>query len=140
MINHYLKWTFSFITALGISTMAFNLNGFNFNQSVVDSQGRVINTWADIINRANLGMLWIEFVFIIFLINVFFIILNWNFKSLTTNKKYTLKNLKINMWQKIVEWLCFWFNNDLKLDKFHLSNCSYNNKYIYNNFCKSNLG
>lgn len=43
-------------TALGISTMAFNLNGFNFNQSVIDSQGRVINTWADIINRANLGM------------------------------------------------------------------------------------
>ncbi|KAG6503254.1 hypothetical protein ZIOFF_035565 [Zingiber officinale] len=38
-----------------ISTMAFNLNGFNFNQSVVDSQGHVINTWADIINRANLG-------------------------------------------------------------------------------------
>jgi photosystem II P680 reaction center D1 protein len=34
--------------------MAFNLNGFNFNQSVVDSQGRVINTWADIINRAML--------------------------------------------------------------------------------------
>lgn len=28
----------------------------NFNQSVVDSQGRVINTWGDIINRANLGM------------------------------------------------------------------------------------
>ena len=39
-----------------MSTMAFNLNGFNFNQSVVDSQGRVINTWADIINRADLGM------------------------------------------------------------------------------------
>ena len=36
--------------------MAFNLNGFNFNQSIVDSQGRVINTWADIVNRANLGM------------------------------------------------------------------------------------
>ena len=36
--------------------MAFNLDGFNFNQSVVDSQGRVINTQADIINRANLGM------------------------------------------------------------------------------------
>jgi photosystem II P680 reaction center D1 protein len=36
--------------------MAFNLNGFNFNQSVVDSQGRVINTWVDIINHANLGM------------------------------------------------------------------------------------
>ncbi|MFQ6622297.1 hypothetical protein Gotur_002784, partial [Gossypium turneri] len=43
-------------TALGISTMAFNLNGFNFNQSIVDSQGHVINTWADIINCANLGM------------------------------------------------------------------------------------
>ncbi|YAF97147.1 MAG: photosystem II q(b) protein [Nodularia sp. CChRGM 3473] len=43
-------------TALGISTMAFNLNGFNFNQSVIDAQGRVINTWADVINRANLGM------------------------------------------------------------------------------------
>jgi photosystem II P680 reaction center D1 protein len=40
---------------MGVSTMAFNLNGFNFNQSVVDSQGRVINTWADIINRADLG-------------------------------------------------------------------------------------
>jgi hypothetical protein len=39
--------------------MAFNLNGFNFNQSVVDSQGRVINTWADIINRANLGRKWL---------------------------------------------------------------------------------
>jgi photosystem II P680 reaction center D1 protein len=36
--------------------MAFNLNGFNFNQSIVDSQGRVINTWADILNRANLGI------------------------------------------------------------------------------------
>ena len=27
--------------------LSFNLNGFNFNQSVVDSEGRVINTWAD---------------------------------------------------------------------------------------------
>ncbi len=42
-------------TAMGISTMAFNLNGFNFNQSVLDSQGHVINTWADVLNRANLG-------------------------------------------------------------------------------------
>jgi len=39
---------------MGVATMAFNLNGFNFNQSVVDSQGRVINTWADILNRSNL--------------------------------------------------------------------------------------
>jgi photosystem II P680 reaction center D1 protein len=42
-------------TALGISTMAFNLNGFNFNQSVVSSNGRIVNTWADVLNRANLG-------------------------------------------------------------------------------------
>jgi photosystem II P680 reaction center D1 protein len=43
-------------TTLGISTMSFNLNGFNFIQSVVDSKGCVSNTWVDIINRANLGM------------------------------------------------------------------------------------
>jgi photosystem II P680 reaction center D1 protein len=49
-------WPVVGIWLLGVSTMAFNLNGFNFNQSVVDSQGRVINTWADIINRADLGM------------------------------------------------------------------------------------
>ena len=36
--------------------MAFNLNGFNFNQSIVESQGRVVNTWADVLNRAGLGM------------------------------------------------------------------------------------
>jgi len=43
-------------TALGVSTMAFNLNGFNFNQSIQDSQGHVVNTWADVLNRAGLGM------------------------------------------------------------------------------------
>jgi alkyl sulfatase BDS1-like metallo-beta-lactamase superfamily hydrolase len=43
-------------TALGVSTMAFNLNGFNFNQSILDGQGRVVNTWADVLNRAGLGM------------------------------------------------------------------------------------
>jgi photosystem II P680 reaction center D1 protein len=36
--------------------MSFNLNGLNFNQSILDSNGRVINTWADVINRANLGL------------------------------------------------------------------------------------
>jgi photosystem II P680 reaction center D1 protein len=41
--------------ALGISTMAFNLNGFNFNHSILDSQGRVLPSWADVVNRANLG-------------------------------------------------------------------------------------
>ena len=36
--------------------MAFNLNGFNFNQSIVENQGHVVNTWADVLNRAGLGM------------------------------------------------------------------------------------
>ena len=36
--------------------VALLLNGFNFNQSILDSQGRVLNTWADVQNRANLGM------------------------------------------------------------------------------------
>jgi photosystem II P680 reaction center D1 protein len=36
--------------------MAFNLNGLNFNQSILDSQSRVVNTWADVLNRAGLGM------------------------------------------------------------------------------------
>ena len=31
-----------------------------FNQSIIDSQGRVIGTWADVINRANLGMVGME--------------------------------------------------------------------------------
>ena len=44
------------LTSMGISTMAFNLNGFNFNQSVVDYEGKVIPTWGDVLNRANLGM------------------------------------------------------------------------------------
>ena len=42
-------------TSLGISTMAFNLNGFNFNQLLASSSGTAANTWADILNRANLG-------------------------------------------------------------------------------------
>ena len=41
---------------MGVSTMAFNLNGINLNQSIIDASGRVINTWADILNRANLGI------------------------------------------------------------------------------------
>ena len=43
------------LAALGVSTMAFNLNGFNFNQSIVDNESHVINTWGDVLNRANLG-------------------------------------------------------------------------------------
>jgi photosystem II P680 reaction center D1 protein len=42
-------------TAVGICVMAFNLNGFNFNASIHDSQGRVLPSWADVINQANLG-------------------------------------------------------------------------------------
>ncbi|MBA0857471.1 hypothetical protein Goshw_012917 [Gossypium schwendimanii] len=34
--------------------MTFNLNDFNFNQSVINHQSRVINTWVDIIKRVNL--------------------------------------------------------------------------------------
>ena len=44
------------LTAMGVSTMAFNLNGFNFNQSVTTAGGTVISTWADVLNRADLGM------------------------------------------------------------------------------------
>ncbi len=42
--------------SLAVACFAFNLNGFNFNQSLLDSNGYVINTWADVINRANLGI------------------------------------------------------------------------------------
>jgi photosystem II P680 reaction center D1 protein len=45
-------WPGIWLTALGISTMAFNLNGFQPTILMC----RVINTWADILNRANLGM------------------------------------------------------------------------------------
>ena len=56
---HFLLGAFPVIgiwcAALGVSTMAANLNGFNFNQSIQSSEGHVVNTWADILNRANLG-------------------------------------------------------------------------------------
>jgi photosystem II P680 reaction center D1 protein len=41
---------------VGVCSMAFNLNGFNFNHSILDSQGEVLRTDADIVNRANLGI------------------------------------------------------------------------------------
>ena len=41
---------------MGIALSSVNLNGLNFNQSILDNQGRVINTWADVLNRANLGI------------------------------------------------------------------------------------
>jgi photosystem II P680 reaction center D1 protein len=42
--------------AMGVCVMAFNLNGFNFQHSILDSQGKVIPTDADLINRADLGI------------------------------------------------------------------------------------
>ena len=45
-----------YMTAMGVSTMAFNLNGLSFNQSILDSAGNVIPSWADMLNRANIGM------------------------------------------------------------------------------------
>ena len=42
--------------SMGIALSSVNLNGLNFNQSILDHQGHVIPTWADILNRANLGI------------------------------------------------------------------------------------
>ncbi|MGK7890560.1 MAG: Photosystem Q(B) protein 1 [Leptolyngbyaceae cyanobacterium] len=57
---HFLLAVFPTIgiwfAALGICSMSFNLNGFNFNHSILDSQGRVIPSHADMINRATLGI------------------------------------------------------------------------------------
>jgi hypothetical protein len=44
------------VLALKMVNLRKQSNGFNFNQSIVDSQGKVINTWADVLNRAGLGM------------------------------------------------------------------------------------
>jgi photosystem II P680 reaction center D1 protein len=43
-------------TAMGVSTMAFNLNGLNFNHSLADASNHLISSWADVLNRADLGM------------------------------------------------------------------------------------
>lgn len=42
--------------ALGIDIAAFNFHGFNGNQSVIVSQGKVVPTWVDIIHSADLGI------------------------------------------------------------------------------------
>jgi photosystem II P680 reaction center D1 protein len=41
---------------LAVGSVAFNLNGLNFHQSLLDSQGAVIRTEADLLNRATLGI------------------------------------------------------------------------------------
>ncbi|HEY9643965.1 MAG TPA: Photosystem Q(B) protein 1 [Coleofasciculaceae cyanobacterium] len=42
--------------ALAVVSVAFNLNGLNFNHSILDSQGSVVSTEADLLNRATLGI------------------------------------------------------------------------------------
>jgi photosystem II P680 reaction center D1 protein len=42
--------------ALAVVSFSFNLNGLNFNHSILDHQGRVVDTWADILNRGGLGI------------------------------------------------------------------------------------
>ena len=54
--HNILAHPFHMLGVAGVSTMAFNLNGFNFNQSVVDTSGHIVNTWADIVNRSDIGM------------------------------------------------------------------------------------
>ena len=42
--------------ALGIGAISFNLNGFNFQQSILDDFGHPIRTDADLLNRADIGI------------------------------------------------------------------------------------
>lgn len=42
--------------ACGIFMSGFNLNGLNYVHSIQDNQMRTIPTWADVLNRANLGL------------------------------------------------------------------------------------
>ncbi|KEF41003.1 MAG: hypothetical protein ER33_13925 [Cyanobium sp. CACIAM 14] len=41
---------------LAVVSFSFNLNGLNFNHSILDHRGRVIDTWADILNRGGQGI------------------------------------------------------------------------------------
>ena len=49
-------WDEDIVHSLKMVNLGVQCNGFNFNQSLIDSQNRVIPTWADILNRAGLGM------------------------------------------------------------------------------------
>ena len=57
---HFLLAAFPVVgiwcASMGIAMSATNLNGLNFNQSLLDHTGRVIPTWADILNRADIGI------------------------------------------------------------------------------------
>ena len=57
---HFLLAAFPVVgiwcASMGIAMSAVNLNGLNFNQSILDHTGKVVPTWADILNRADLGL------------------------------------------------------------------------------------
>jgi photosystem II P680 reaction center D1 protein len=42
--------------ALGIDLAAFDFDKLNFSQPIIQSQGRVINTWMDTLTQANMGI------------------------------------------------------------------------------------
>lgn len=63
MISHSLHLLLAAWPLLGIwftaqaaSATAFNLDGFNIKQSILEGQGCLVNIWADVPNRAGLGM------------------------------------------------------------------------------------
>ena len=43
-----------YCASMGIAISAANLNGLNFNGSIMDAKGRTIPTWADVLNRVDL--------------------------------------------------------------------------------------
>ena len=50
-LHFFFRWmagNWYMVYSTWVSKMVFNLNGLNFNQSVVDSSGHLINSWADI--------------------------------------------------------------------------------------------
>ena len=57
---HFLLAAFPVVgiwcASMGIAMSATNLNGLNFQQSILDHTGQVVPTWADILNRADLGI------------------------------------------------------------------------------------
>ncbi len=44
------------LASVGVMCFSFNVNGFNFVHSIQDNQGRPIPSWADVLNRAGLGI------------------------------------------------------------------------------------
>lgn len=44
------------LASVGVMCFSFNVNGFNFVHSIQDNQMRTIPSWADVLNRASLGI------------------------------------------------------------------------------------